>query len=203
MQEASLGKITRKFFFKVLVWFLVIEILVGIAVIASFGSKVDGETTDDMVEVFTLVNTLVKSLIWVNIVACIIPPLFATRKIKKKFIINNDNKMKVFRNVAIILTIFAVLLIGTHWGIKGFIFGEASKSTGVTEQEAREGLKDIEKFTKEVGIEEEEVDVMKEFLSLSDIYVADGIVFLLMIGCEYFLIVKKEQKQIEESKEEK
>ena len=51
MQEASLGKITRKFFFKVLVWFLVIEILVGIAVIASFGSKVDGETTDDMVEV--------------------------------------------------------------------------------------------------------------------------------------------------------
>lgn len=195
MKEASLGKITRKFFFKVLIWFLVINIIVGIAVIAASADKLD--STRDLDTVIA-VNGLIKSLVIVNIVACVLAPLLATRKIKKKFIINEENKKKVFRNAAIVLCILAALLIGTHAAIKAAIFKEALKSEKVTEKEVKEGLKDLEEFADEYGFNDEEAEELSRFMKLADVYVWDGLAFIVMIGCEYFLIVMREQKPKEE-----
>lgn len=194
MEEVSLGKITRKYFFKMLIWMLLIDIIFVVAALGTFSSKFE-EASNSFIEGVRTLNSLVTCLIIINVIACVVPPLMATRKIKKKYVINDDNKKKVFRNVAIILCIMAVIFIGIHIGIKSAIYEPAMKSTEVTEKEVKEELKDIEEFAEDFDIEIEEVDEIKKFFTLADIYVIDGLVLIAMIGVEYFLIVKKGQKE--------
>ena len=190
MEEVSVGKITRKFIFKVLIWFLVIDLIAGFIAIMVFGSKADS-ISNDVVDMVTAVNGFIKGLIAINVIACVVSTLLATRKIKKKFVINGENKKQVFRNIAIVLTVMAVLLIGVHAGIKGTIFEKGLESSNLTEKEIKEGLDEGEEFLEDLDIDTDDIKLLKQFLTLSDIYVLDGLVFVVLIGCEYFLIIKK------------
>ena len=194
MEEKSVGKITRKFVVKLVLFFLLIDIVVGFIAIMIFSGKVSSVSDTDIVEQYKVLNSFLRALIIVNILAAVIPTILATKKIKKDFTINSENNKAVFRNVAIVLAIMAVLMIGIHGAIKGAIFDAALEDSKWSEEKIKEGLDDIEKLAKEMDIETDEIKPIRKFFTLTNVYVWDGIAFVVMIGCEYFLLIKKEEQ---------
>ena len=77
MEEVSVGKITRKFIFRVFIWFLVIDLIAGFIAIMVFGSKADS-ISNDVVDMVTAVNGFIKGLIAINVIACVVSTLLAT-----------------------------------------------------------------------------------------------------------------------------
>ena len=78
--------------------------------------------------------------------------------------------------------------------IKGAIFDAALEDSKWSEEKIKEGLDDIEKLAKEMDIETDEIKPIRKFFTLTNVYVWDGIAFVVMIGCEYFLLIKKEEQ---------
>ncbi len=194
MEEQSVGKITRKFVVKLVLFFLLIDIVVGFIAIMIFSGKVSSVSESDIVEQYKVLNSFLRALIVVNILAAVIPTILATKKIKTDFTINSENNKAVFRNVAIVLAIMAVLMIGIHSAIKGAIFDAALEDSKWSEEKIKEGLDDIEELAKEMDIDTDEIKPIRKFFTLTNVYVWDGIAFVVMIGCEYFLLIKKEEQ---------
>ena len=105
MEEQSVGKITKKFIVKFILFFLLIDIVVGGIVFFSGLSSV--ADSNDEVEIVKGFNGAVKALIIINILAALVPAFLATRSIKKKFVINAENNKSIFKNVTIFLVIMS------------------------------------------------------------------------------------------------
>ena len=193
MEQESVGKITKKFVVKLVLFFLLIDIVVGFIAIMIFSGKVSSVSESDIVEQYKVLNSFLRALILVNILAAVIPTLLATKTIKSKYVINQDNNKEVFRNIAIVLVIMAIIFVGIHKGIKGAIFDAALEDSKWTEEKIKDGLDDVEKLAEEMGIDTDEIKPIRKFFSLTNVYVWDGLAFIVMIGCEYYLIIKKEQ----------
>ncbi len=195
MEEASNGKITRKYIFRFLLIFLLIVIIGGIAILMSFSSKVDNFKGSDIIEPYKAINSMIRNLIILNVIAAIVATLLATLRIKKKYKINEENAKSIFKNITIFLAIIGILSFATHMGIKNVVFKEALEDNNYTISEVKEGLNDAEKLAKEMGIEVEEIKYLKSFMKLSDWYSHSDIIFLLMIGLEYVLIMKRKKTE--------
>ena len=186
MEEASVGKITRKFTVKTLLWFVLIDIVIGfiflIAKVSGFENIADDEAVDAL-------NGLVTGLIVVNILAAICSPLLALRGTKKKCKITSENKKPVFRNIAIVLVVFAIIMGILHGIIKNQIFEMALEDSDIS-------LEDLDEYIKEENLSEADQEILEQFdglMGLSNVYVFDCITFLVMIPVAYFLVVKKEE----------
>ena len=145
MEEASVGKITRKFTVKTLLWFVLIDIVIGfiflIAKVSGFENIADDEAVDAL-------NGLVTGLIVVNILAAICSPLLALRGTKKKCKITSENKKPVFRNIAIVLVVFAIIMGILHGIIKNQIFEMALEDSDISLDDVKEARKDLDEYIK-------------------------------------------------------
>ena len=173
MEQESVGKITKKFVVKLVLFFLLIDIVVGFIAIMIFSGKVSSVSESDIVEQYKVLNSFLRALILVNILAAVIPTLLATKTIKSKYVINQDNNKEVFRNIAIVLVIMAIIFVGIHKGIKGAIFDAALEDSKWTEEKIKDGLDDVEKLAKEMGIDTDEIKPIRKFFSLTNVYVWD------------------------------
>ena len=88
----------------------------------------------------------------------------------------------------------AVLMLAIHGGIKGTIESSVFEESGMTKSEFNDSLDDLEKLSKKLGVAEDEVETIKGFFGVLSFYAWDGIFFALAIGCEYYLLIKKEEK---------
>lgn len=193
MEEASVGKITRKFTVKTLLWFILIDIVIGFIVLIVKASGFDNLADDEMGDA---VNGLMTGLVLVNIIAAICSPLLALRGTKKKCKITSENKKTVFRNISIVLVVFALIMGILHGMIKNYIFDMALEDSDVTMDEIKEARKDIDEYIKDENLSKEEETIIKQFdqfMGLADVYVFDCIAFLVMIPVSYYLVVKKEE----------
>mgnify|MGYP006991754852 FL=1 len=193
MEEASVGKITRKFTLKTLLWFVIIDIVIGfiflIAKVSGFENIADDEAVDAL-------NGLVTGLIVVNILAAICSPLLALRGTKKKCKITSENKKPVFRNIAIVLVVFAIIMGILHGIIKNQIFEMALEGSDISLDDIKEARKDLDEYIKEENLSKADQEILEQFdglMGLSNVYVFDCITFLVMIPVAYFLVVKKEE----------
>lgn len=193
MEEASVGKITRKFTVKTLLWFILIDIIIGfiflIAKVSGFENVADDEAIDAL-------NGLVTGLIVVNILAAICSPLLALRGTKKKCKITNENKKPVFRNIAIVLVVFAIIMGILHGIIKNQIFEMALEGSDISLDDIKEARKDLDEYIKEENLSKADQEILEQFDGLmggSNVYVFDCITFLVMIPVAYLLVVKKEE----------
>ena len=177
MEEKSLAKMTIKFITKIVLWFIVIDLIIGFAVLMMFATQTE-EIGNDYVELSRAIKGLVTKLIIVNIAAGIIPALLATRGVKKKCAITEENKKGFFISVAVVLVIMAVLMGAIHGAIKNYIV-----DTSLEDSDDKSISKD----------EREMVEFLDDFLKLANIYVFDCLVFIVMIPVEYMLISKKKE----------
>ena len=195
MEEKSLAKMTTKFIVKLVLWFVVIDLILGFAVLMMFATQTE-EIGNDYVELSRAVKGLVIKLIVVNIAAGVIPALLATRGVKKKCAITEENKKGFFISVAVVLVIMAVLMGTIHGAIKNYIVDTSLEDSNMTMEELKEARKHIEEFLDDKSASEEDKEIVKfldDFLNLANIYVFDCLVFVVMIPIEYILISKKRE----------
>lgn len=195
MEEKSLAKMTIKFIIKLILWFVVIDLILGFAVLMMFATKTE-EIGNDYIELSREIKGLVTKLIIVNIAAGIIPALLATRGIKKKCVINDENKKGFFISVAVVLIIMSVLMGAIHGAIKNYIADTSLEDSNMTMEELKEARKDIQEYLDDKSISKEDremVEFLDDFLNLANIYVFDCLVFIVMIPVEYMLISKKKE----------
>lgn len=193
MEEASVGKITRKFTVKTLLWFVLIDIVIGFIFLIAKSSGLE-EIEDD--EMGNAINGIITGLIVINIISAICSPLLALRGTKKKCKITSENKKTVFRNISIVLVVFALIMGILHGIIKNQIFEMTLDSLDLTMDELKEAREDYDKYIEEENLSKEEEKSIKQFdsfMGLSNVYVFDGITFLVMIPVAYLLVVKKEE----------
>ena len=62
-------------------------------------------------------------------------------------------------------------------------------------QELKKDLKDYEKLKKEYNLSTEDIKIVKKFFILNDIYIFDGLIFVIMIAYEYVFIMKKSRRK--------
>lgn len=195
MEEKSLAKMTIKFIIKLILWFVVIDLILGFAVLMMFATKTE-EIGNDYIELSREIKGLVTKLIVVNIAAGIIPALLATRGVKKKCVINDENKKGFFISVAVVLIIMSVLMGAIHGAIKNYIVDTSLEDSNMTMEELKEARKDIQEYLDDKSISKEDremVEFLDDFLNLANIYVFDCLVFIVMIPVEYMLISKKKE----------
>lgn len=195
MEEKSLAKMTIKFIIKLILWFVVIDLILGFAVLMMFATKTE-EIGNDYIELSREIKGLVTKLIIVNIAAGIIPALLATRGVKKKCVINDENKKGFFISVAVVLIIMSVLMGAIHGAIKNYIVDTSLEDSNMTMEELKEARKDIQEYLDDKSISKEDremVEFLDDFLNLANIYVFDCLVFIVMIPVEYMLISKKKE----------
>lgn len=195
MEEKSLAKMTIKFIIKLILWFVVIDLILGFAVLMMFATKTE-EIGNDYIELSREIKGLVTKLIIVNIAAGIIPALLATRGVKKKCVINDENKKGFFISVAVVLIIMSVLMGAIHGAIKNYIADTSLEDSNMTMEELKEARKDIQEYLDDKSISKEDremVEFLDDFLNLANIYVFDCLVFIVMIPVEYMLISKKKE----------
>lgn len=193
MEEASVGKITRKFTVKTLLWFVLIDIVIGFIFLIAKSSGLEGIEDDEM---GNAINGIITGLIVINIISAICSPLLALRGTKKKCKITSENKKTVFRNISIVLVVFALIMGILHGIIKNQIFEMTLDSLDLTMDELKEAREDYDKYIEEENLSKEEEKSIKQFdsfMGLSNVYVFDCITFLVMIPVAYFLVVKKEE----------
>lgn len=193
MEEASVGKITRKFTVKTLLWFVLIDIVIGFIFLIAKSSGLE-EIEDD--EMGNAINGIITGLIVINIISAICSPLLALRGTKKKCKITSENKKTVFRNISIVLVVFALIMGILHGIIKNQIFEMTLDSLDLTMDDLKEAREDYDKYIEEENLSKEEEKSIKQFdsfMGLSNVYVFDCITFLVMIPVAYFLVVKKEE----------
>lgn len=193
MEEASVGKITRKFTLKTLLWFVIIDIVIGFIFLIAKSSGLEGIEDDEM---GNAINGIVTGLIVVNILAAICSPLLALRGTKKKCKITSENKKPVFRNIAIVLVVFAIIMGILHGIIKNQIFEMALEGSDISLDDIKEARKDLDEYIKEENLSKADQEILEQFdglMGLSNVYVFDCITFLVMIPVAYFLVVKKEE----------
>lgn len=195
MEEKSLAKMTTKFIVKLVLWFVVIDLILGFAVLMMFATQTE-EIGNDYVELSRAVKGLVIKLIVVNIAAGVIPALLATRGVKKKCAITEENKKGFFISVAVVLVIMAVLMGTIHGAIKNYIVDTSLEDSDMTMEELKEARKDIKEYLDDKSISKDDremVGFLDDFLNLANIYVFDCLVFIVMIPVEYMLISKKKE----------
>ena len=193
MEEASVGKITRKFTLKTLLWFVLIDIVIGFIFLIVKSSGLEGIEDDEM---GNAINGLITGLIVINIISAICSPLLALRGTKKKCKITSDNKKTVFRNISIVLVVFALIMGILHGIIKNQIFEMTLDSLDMTMDDLKEAREDYDKYIEEENLSKDDKEILEqfdEFMGLSNVYVFDCITFLVMIPVAYFLVVKKEE----------
>lgn len=193
MEEASVGKITRKFTVKTLLWFVLIDIIIGFIFLIAKSSGLEGIEDDEM---GNAINGIITGLIVINIISAICSPLLALRETKKKCKITSENKKTVFRNISIVLVVFALIMGILHGIIKNQIFEMTLDSLDLTMDDLKEAREDYDKYIEEENLSKEEEKSIKQFdsfMGLSNVYVFDCITFLVMIPVAYFLVVKKEE----------
>lgn len=193
MEEASVGKITRKFTVKTLLWFVLIDIIIGFIFLIAKSSGLEGIEDDEM---GNAINGIITGLIVINIISAICSPLLALRGTKKKCKITSENKKTVFRNISIVLVVFALIMGILHGIIKNQIFEMTLDSLDLTMDDLKEAREDYDKYIEEENLSKEEEKSIKQFdsfMGLSNVYVFDCITFLVMIPVAYFLVVKKEE----------
>ncbi len=193
MEETSVGKITRKFTVKTLLWFILIDIIIGCIVLVVKASGFENLADD---EIGDALNGLVTGLIVVNILAAICSPLLALRGTKKKCKITSDNQKPVFRNIAIVLVIFAIIMGILHGIIKNQIFEMALEDSDISLDDVKEARKNLDEYIKEENLSKADQEMLEQFdglMGLSNVYVFDCIAFLVMIPVTYFLVIKKEE----------
>lgn len=193
MEEASVGKITRKFTVKTLLWFVLIDIVIGFIFLIAKSSGLEGIEDDEM---GNAINGIITGLIVINIISAICSPLLALRGTKKKCKITSENKKTVFRNISIVLVVFALIMGILHGIIKNQIFEMTLDSLDLTMDDLKEAREDYDKYIEEENLSKEEEKSIKQFdsfMGLSNVYVFDCITFLVMIPVAYFLVVKKEE----------
>ncbi len=193
MEEASVGKITRKFTLKTLLWFVLIDIVIGFIFLIVKSSGLEGIEDDEM---GNAINGLITGLIVINIISAICSPLLALRGTKKKCKITSDDKKTVFRNISIVLVVFALIMGILHGIIKNQIFEMTLDSLDLTMDDLKEARKDIDKYIEEENLSKDDKEILEQFdgfIGLSNVYVFDCITFLVMIPVAYFLVVKKEE----------
>lgn len=142
------------------------------------------------------INGIITGLIVINIISAICSPLLALRGTKKKCKITSENKKTVFRNISIVLVVFALIMGILHGIIKNQIFEMTLDSLDLTMDELKEAREDYDKYIEEENLSKEEEKSIKQFdsfMGLSNVYVFDGITFLVMIPVAYLLVVKKEE----------
>ena len=91
MEEASVGKITRKFTVKTLLWFVLIDIVIGFIFLIAKSSGLEGIEDDEM---GNAINGIITGLIVINIISAICSPLLALRGTKKKCKITSENSIQ-------------------------------------------------------------------------------------------------------------
>ncbi len=197
MEEESVGKIVRRFVIKLILWFLLIDVVIGGVVLFANVSGWADIDENDFDEMGNAINSFMNSIIIVNIVAIVGSTLLATRSTKKKYKITEENKKSVFKGMAITLVIIAVIMGAIHIGIKNMITSLILEDMdGLEWSDVKEALKDIEKYVEDENLtkaEEEAIEMVDGFYGKLNIYSMDWLIFAVMIGAEYFLIVKKEQ----------
>ncbi len=193
MEEVNVGKITRKFTLKTLLWFVLIDIVIGFIFLIVKSSGLEGIEDDEM---GNAINGLITGLIVINIISAICSPLLALRGTKKKCKITSDNKKTVFRNISIVLVVFALIMGILHGIIKNQILEMTLDSLDMTMDDLKEAREDYDKYIEEENLSKDDKEILEqfdEFMGLSNVYVFDCITFLVMIPVAYFLVVKKEE----------
>lgn len=193
MKEASVGKITRKFVVKLVIWFVLLYIVLGVAVISSFASEV--ENINDEVLIGESLNGFMIKFIVGNVVAIILSVLLATRKIKKKFVINSDNNKQIVKNIMITLIVMTILVIGIHAAIKAAVIDFAAEAADIDDVD--EFIDDTEAYAEKIGLDTSEIKIWEQFTSFIDktkIFMFDSIAFLVMIPVTKSMIVKNENQ---------
>jgi len=193
MEEESKGKIIRKFVIKIILWFLLIDLIIGGVILFANVSGWANLDEDNMEEMKNAIKSLMNSLIIINTVAIIGSTILATRSIKKKCKITQENKKSVFKGMAITLIIMAVIMGAIHIGIKNIITSAILEDMdGMEWSDVKDALKDAddEDLTRD---EKEIIEMVDSFYVKLNVYSMDWLLFIAMIGVEYFLIVKKEQ----------
>ena len=159
MEEKSLAKMTIKFITKIVLWFIVIDLIIGFAVLMMFATQTE-EIGNDYVELSRAIKGLVTKLIIVNIAAGIIPALLATRGVKKKCAITEENKKGFFISVAVVLVIMAVLMGAIHGAIKNYIVDTSLEDSDMTMEELKEARKDIQEYLDDKSISKDEREMV-------------------------------------------
>jgi len=195
-KEASLSKITTRFVIKLVKWFLLLYIILGLGVIVNFGMAIEG--VDDDALIGKELNKFMINFIISNIVAIILSVLLTTRKIKKKFVINQENSKKIFKNIMIVLIVMTFLIAGIHFAIQSiFIYSVTDNNNNIYDIE--KAINAVEKYDSEGLIEMSELEAigmeqLKSFLTKTKIFVCDSVMFLAMIPVTKIMIVKKEEQ---------
>ena len=119
--------------------------------------------------------------------------LLATRKIKKKFVINSDNNKQIAKNIMITLIVMTIIVTGIHLAIRKAVIGFAAESADIDDVDGF--IDDAESYAKKIGLDTSEIEIWEQFTSFinkTKIFMFDSIVFLVMIPVTKSMIVKKE-----------
>jgi len=114
--------------------------------------------------------------------------------------LTEENKKAIFKGIAIATAILAVVMAVVHVGIKNVVISAITDGTELEWSDVKEAVKDSEEFLKDndLGMAQKEleelVDMVKVFYGRVNLYGMDWLVFVVMIGVEYVLVVKKEQE---------
>lgn len=197
MEEASVGKIVKRFVIKLILWFLLIDIVIGGIILFSNVSGWAEIDENDIGEMGDAISSFMNIIIVVNIAAIVGSTLLATRSTKKKYKITEENKKSVFKGFTIAMVVLAIIMGVIHLGVKNVVVTAIMEDTDMEWSDVKEALKDIEKYVEDESLtktEEEMVEMVDSFYGKLNIYGVDWLVFAVMIGVEYVLIVRKEQE---------
>lgn len=200
MEENNAGKFVKRFTIKLILWFLLIDIIIGGIVLVANVSGWENIDDDAYQEMGNAIKTFLNSIIAVNIVAIVASPLLALRSAKKKYKVTEENKKSIFKGIVIATVILAVIMAAAHMAIKNVIIEAITEDSDLEWSDVKEAVKDSEEFLKEndLGMAQDDlealVDMVKVFYGRVNIYGMIWIVFVAMIGVEYVLVVKKEQE---------
>ena len=192
MKEASVGKITRKFVVKLVIWFILLYIVTGTIALVNFATGIENAGNDEMVLAEAL-NSFMVMLIIANVVTIVLSTLLATRKIKKKFVINSENSKAIAKNIMIALIIMTLIVTGIHMAVKTYVMEYAAEEADI--EDIDELVEDTEAYAKKLGLDMSRIEFWEEFksfLNKTKIFAFDGIAFLVMIPVTKSMIVKKE-----------
>ena len=95
------------------------------------------------------------------------------------------------------MVVLAIIMGAIHLGVKNIVVTSIMEDTEMEWSDVKEALKDIEKYVDDESLtkaDEEMIEMIDSFYGKLNIYGIDWLVFVIMIGVEYVLIVRKEQE---------
>lgn len=200
-KELSVGRITVKFIFKLILWALLIIIVGGIISIASKASVIE-DSNDDM-EIMEAGISMIHGLIITAVLAGGCGTFLATRGIKKRAIINQENVGKICKRITIVLVVFAIIVI-----IARIIMINVLDNYIMENAEVPSGIDSLGELIKEAEDKEEEIlddwsgiddiddaiDALKGFNNAGKMFIVAGAIYLVMIPVST-IILKKDTKE--------